>query len=191
MLEIYKNFLSKQISEITALEIGPGDNPFLNEKEFLRTYYIDNEFEKSTAYKINKNFLSFSHEESFDLIYERLCWHEQNKNDWHKFLDNVINHLAPNGIFISEHAISHEEMNFADGHLEYDKNNMELYSKGINSAIRFIPPSFYIEKALLSKNLNIKYFKIPFGKKVILNRNNPKTKNTDPDLLQLIVQKSA
>ncbi|MAW07695.1 MAG: hypothetical protein CME61_05375 [Halobacteriovoraceae bacterium] len=190
MLEIYKNFLPKQISEIKALEIGPGDNPLLNEKEFFRTYYIDNEFETNSANKINKNFLSFNHKESFDLIFERLCWHEQNKNDWHQFLDNVINHLAPNGIFISEHAISHERMSFAEDYLEYDKNKMELYSKGINSAIRFIPPSFYIEKTLLSKNLNIKYFKIPFGQKVILNRSNPQTRNTDPDLLQLIAQKS-
>ena len=59
MLEIYKNFLPKQISEIKALEIGSGDNPLLNEKEFFRTYYIDNEFETNSANKINKKLFKF------------------------------------------------------------------------------------------------------------------------------------
>ena len=182
--------MSKQISEIKALEIGPGDNPVLNEEEFLRTYYIDNEFKKNTTYKINKNFLSFSHKESFDLICERLCWHEQNKNNWHQFLDNVINHLSPNGIFISEHAISHERMSFAEDYLEYDKKAWSFIVRALILQFAFYSSSFYIEKTLLIKNLNIKYFKIPFGQKVILNRSDPQTRKTDPDLLQLIAQKS-
>lgn len=190
MLDICANLIRNNLSDLDALEIGPGKNPYLKEKDFKKVIFVDNEFETETNNKINKNFLTFKSSNKFDVIFERLCWHEQNRNDWIDFLDNVIDHLKPGGLFISEHAISHKKMMFSEEKLYYNSHSMELIDNSKNKPIRFIPNSFFIESFLIKKNLNIKYFKIPFGKKVILERKNTQTKNTDPDLLQLIAQKS-
>ena len=189
MLNFCANFLDKSLRECQALEIGPGNNPILIESEFKEVLFVDNEFKNQSHNQINENFLNFKSANKFDLIYERLCWHEQNKTNWNLFLNNVIKHLSPGGIFISEHAISHKRMSFEDSKLFYDSSSMELFQTKKNKAIRFIPDSFFIEKALISKELNIMYFKIPFGTKVIIERNDHQTRNTDPDLLQLIAQK--
>ena len=66
---------------------------------------------------------------------------------------------------------------------------MELYNLNRHKLVRFIPSARYIENCLIEQNLNIKYFSIPLGTKVILERNNAQIKNTDPDLLKLIVKK--
>lgn len=189
MLNLCANFLDKNLSECRALEVGPGNNPNLLENNFKEVIYIDNEFEDNSPNRINKNFLNFKNPTKFDVIYERLCWHEQNKTDWDLFLQNVIHHLSPGGIFISEHAIAHKKMYFEESTLHYDSISMELIDTKKDKAIRFIPDSFFIEQTLIDKKLNILYFKIPFGTKVILERRDHQTKNTDPDLLQLIAKK--
>ena len=189
MLELAKPFFEKPAGEQFALEVGPGDNPILKEKYFHQTIFIDNEFQETSKNKINENFLAFKSKRKFDLIYDRLCWHEQNKNNWHLFLNNIINHLAPGGVFISEHAIYHENLLFEETYLSYNQLTKELNNLENKNSIRFIPESRYIEKCLIENNLEIKFFTIPFGTKVILERNNTQTKNTDPDLLKLIAKK--
>jgi len=189
MLNLCQDLIKKDLSALRVLEIGPGKNPILNKKDFSETFFIDKEFQYEGPNKINKNFLDFKSDLKFDLIFERLCWHEQNKNNWNNFLDNVISHLSPNGLFISEHAIGHKEMAFEEDSLHYDEETMQLWDLSRDIILRFIPSSNFIENILIEKKLNIKFFKIPFGKKVIFERNNSQTKSTDPDLLQLIAQK--
>ena len=189
MLDFAKAFFEKPADKQFALEVGPGDNPALGENTFYQTIFIDNEFKESSGNKINENFLTFKSQKKFDLIYDRLCWHEQNKNDWHKFLNNIIYHLAPGGLFISEHAIYHKNLLFEESYLSYNQLTNELNNLKNKSSIRFIPEARYIENSLIEGNLEIKYFTIPFGTKIILERSNTQTKNTDPDLLKLIAKK--
>ena len=189
MLDTCTKFLQKKMTDSIALEIGPGNNPAICKTRVKSILYVDNEFESNCSERVNKNFLKFKTCQRFDLIYERLCWHEQNKKNWHRFLENVIEHLAPGGIFISEHAINHKDMNFDKKLLFYNQKTMELHDLFTNKAIRFIPSALFVENTLIEKKLNIKYFKIPFGTKVILERRNTQTKYTDPDLLQFIAQK--
>ena len=189
MLEFAKPFFEKPANKQLALEVGPGDNPILNESTFHQTIFIDNEFQETSKNKINENFLTFKSQKKFDLIYDRLCWHEQNKNDWHLFLKNIIHHLMPGGLFISEHAIFHNNLLFEETYLSYNQLTNELKNLRNKNSIRFIPESRYIENCLMKSNLEIKYFTVPFGTKVILERSNTQIKNTDPDLLKLIAKK--
>ena len=199
-MEIIKtiNELAENRPSLSLLEIGPGENPIINLidkdiKKILNYEAIDREY-KSTTNRIKKSdFLDFKSEKKFDIIIDRLCWHEQSSKNRLKYLKHTIQNLKHGGHFICEHAIHHKKIDFLENNLLYDETSFQLFKQQGEeiSVVKFIPPAEYIEKELIENKFILKKFICTPSKKIICNRQSPQTPlKTDPDHLFFMAQKS-
>ena len=190
--------LVKKTPYLSLLEIGPGENPITNQLdqetiEILDYQAIDREIQSNQLNIRKKEFLNFESEKKFDIIVDRLCWHEQSTKDRLVYLKNTQHALKPSGHFVCEHAVYHKNMDFLQDDLLYDETSYQLLRQRdtIIEVVKFIPPAQFIEKELIDHDFILKKFICSPSKKVICNRNSPaKPLMTDPDHLFFIAQKS-
>ena len=118
---------SKKAEDIVALEIGPGMNPAIDKFSFKKHYYLDRETSINKNNFLKGDICNQIFNEKFDLIYESLCWHENTGLEWQKFLVSIFNHLKPEGVFISRHAIFNKKMDFSGQNHFFNQKTNELY----------------------------------------------------------------
>ena len=190
--------LARNKSSLSLLEIGPGDNPItdlVNQeiKDILKYEAIDKEYQSTTLNIKKIDFLNFKSLNKFDIIIDRLCWHEQSAKTRLMYLKHTFQTLKIGGHFICEHAIHHNSMDFLENDLLYDEASFQLFKQQneIINVVKFIPPAEYIEKELIDHQFILKKFICSPSKKIICNRHFPQTPiKTDPDHLFFMAQKS-
>lgn len=189
-----ESYIQKNFS-LKILEIGPGKNPSTNEYSLEhQTYSVDNEVQKSSDIHTQHyygNFLNTEFEVKFDLIIDRLTFHEQCLNQRHLYLNKIHKNLTDNGKFICEHAIYHKNLMFFEDDLLYDDSTNLLYQQKANKTemVKCIPPAREIEGLLIMNHFNILEFTCDPSKKIICNRADTNTKASDPDHLFFCVEK--
>ena len=182
-------------SSLKILEIGPGKNPSTSVYSSKhQTYSVDNE--EQTSLDINSqhyhgNFLDIEFEVKFDLIIDRLTFHEQYLDLRCLYLQKIHNLLQRDGKFICEHAISHKNLMFFEDDLLFDDSTNLLYQqKGIETKIvKCIPTARELEDLLIMNHFNILEFKCSPSKKIICNRAETTPRDSDPDHLFFCVEK--
>lgn len=181
---------SKKTEDIVALEIGPGVNPEIDKFSFKKHCYLDKETTINKSNFLKGDICNQTLDEKFDLIYESLCWHENTGAEWEKFLFSIFNHLKPEGLFISRHAIFNKKMEFNETNHFFNQKTNELYCLKKERPVRYIPNSIEIEETTSRIGLDIIYLMAPLNKKVIIDRKDANPRQTDPDLLELICIKN-
>ena len=180
------------------LEIGPGNNSVFNAidigKHRLDTVDLIEVHSLGEFHSHFKtNFLKFSPNRNYQIIIDRLCWHETPRNLHESYLFNINKILTNDGIFIGEHSVYHDELDFFEDNLLFDNDLKTLFEQVGESAshAKYIPHSREIEKLFISNNFKIINFHCPPDKKVICNRKDNNIRISDPDLLFFCVQKSS
>ena len=113
------------------------------------------------------DFLDIEFEVKFDLIIDRLTFHEQNLDHRNLYLKKIYNLLQNNGNFICEHAISHKNLMFFEDDLLFDSSTNLLYQQKGNETkiVKCIPTARELEDLLIVNHFKILEFKCSPSKK--------------------------
>ena len=206
-VKVLSQILKESTAPIKVLEIGPGHFPIINEisKSLIAMAHFesidheinyDGNFEKSGNHSVHfkDNFLKFKNTTNYNVIIDRLCWHEQKLENRKIYLDKVYDMLLPDGLFICEHSLFHSEVYFHEDYLLFDSESKTLFIQtgDLIESCKVIPDSMTIEKEILDQGFRIKKFICDPSKKVICNRNhNHKPQKSDPDHLLLVAEKNS